>query len=128
MEAVAFFEAEFPEVPVKLSLKALVEKKGKHCLTESSCRAWLKNEERRKRPPPTENFPEDLASHQEVAPPKDYQERSDAALAEIAAFRASKNGQNPNESPEGPGHQTPSQKPRSGHLNAKNYENTKQHQ
>ena len=52
-EAVSFFQAEFPEVPVRLSLTKLVEQKGKEALTESYCRDWLIGERRRKKPHPS---------------------------------------------------------------------------
>jgi hypothetical protein len=51
---------------VKLSLSDLVSKKGKEALTESYCRAWLRREERRKRPTLPPRTPEAL--HEESAP------------------------------------------------------------
>jgi hypothetical protein len=49
-EAVLFFQDEFPDRPVKLSLSDLIRKKGKESLTEEYGREWLTSEKRRKKP------------------------------------------------------------------------------
>jgi hypothetical protein len=94
-EAVAFFEAEFPDVPVYNSLSDLVRKKGKECLTKSYCRGWLTKEQRRKRPRPADPPAE---PREQADPPEDdesynWEEASKASMAALNAWKASHNGE-----------------------------------
>lgn len=85
--AVAFFTSEFPEIPIKLSLSDLIQKKGKEHLTEAYCRKWLTNEERRNRPKTSL----DPIQTEELDEPITPEQQAEYA-AELARLKSQMNG------------------------------------